>query len=102
VVGIGGAPCLYARCLGIVIPHELRGFHGFGEQSITDGCRRPGERDPRDADFATNSLAPFPDLCYVCVGLLAEPLEPRAELLQFATLTDAVDEGLPVDYADGF
>jgi hypothetical protein len=34
--------------------------------------------------------------------LLAEPLEPRAELLQFATLTDAVDEGLPVDYADGF
>jgi len=85
----------------MVVPYELRGFHGFGEQRIPDGCRRPGERDPRKAEWPANTLAPFVNLCGVGVGDRPEPLEPRAELLQFAALTDAVDEGFTVDGSDG-
>ena len=100
-----GRPELNALCteaLGILIPYEFGGFDGFSEQGIPDGCGRPGERDPRGADWTTDPLAPFVNLCGVGVCHRPEPLEPRAELLQFAALTDAVDEGLTVDGSDGF
>jgi len=54
--------------LRIVIPHELGSFYAFGQQGIPDGCRRPGEHDPRDAKWTTNPVAPFVNLGLVGVG----------------------------------
>ena len=100
VAGIG-VPWLYARCPGIVIPNERRRFHGFGEQRLPDGWRRPGEGDPRDAGRTANPLAPFRDLSFMGVGHRSKSFKSSAEVLQFAALTNATHEGFPIDRDDG-
>ena len=99
---IGGAPCLCARRPAIVIPYEFGGFKGFGEQGIPDGCGRPREHDPRDAEWTTHPLAPFGNLLGVSVCHRPESFKPRAQMLQFAALAKAANEGRPVDGYDGF
>ena len=84
-----------------MIPQELGSFYNFGQQSIPEGCRRPGERDPRDADWTTHPLAPFVNLCGVGVCHGPQPFKPRAQIFQFAALANTAHEGLPVNGYDG-
>ena len=93
---------LHAGALRIVISHELGTFYTFGQQAIPDGCRRPGEHDPRDAKWAANPLAQFLNLCCASVCDRPESFKPRPQMLQFATFAKTANEGLPVDGSDGF
>ena len=87
--------------LGIAMPYQFGAFRWRAAQGIPDGCRGPGEYDPRDADWMTDALAPLVNLGFVGGGHRPESFKPRAQLLQFAALVKAANEGLPVNGDDG-
>lgn len=72
------------------------------EEGLPDGCRRPGERNPRDANWTTDPLAPFVKLCCVRVSRCPEPFESITEMFQFSALTNAPHERVPVNGDGGF